>query len=60
MNKATIVCCCSEASEGCDKTCPKGRLYEPKQVFNVPWVRYCDMAMVKELRDKVLREMREA
>ncbi len=54
-----LICICENAKKGCHKTCPKGQLYEPARVYNAPWVMYYDIGHIKQLKKKVLREMRE-
>lgn len=37
MSRAKIICCCSEATPGCEKSCLQGKTIKPKVVFNNPY-----------------------
>lgn len=52
-----VICVCNKAHKGCDKVCTKGRLLEPKEVFQGPWQRVVSRDMETKVRLKDLKDM---
>ena len=54
-----LICVCAMAFKGCATKCPKGRLFEPKQVFSYPkWPQFIGWDIQNSLRIKMLEELR--